>query len=74
MTEQPTTVASPGIKIATAWAAAIGIGSWSDVAAALAALYTLLLIGEWLWKKVGRPFCERRGWLVRKLRRRNDVT
>lgn len=46
------TVAHPVAKIITAWAAALGIASWSDVAAALAALYSLILICEWLWKKL----------------------
>ncbi len=44
-------IAAPGVKIATSWLAAVGIGSWSDFAAALAAIYTLLLIGEWVWKR-----------------------
>lgn len=70
MTEPGTSVASPGVKIATAWAA-VGVTSWAEFASALAALYTLLLIGEWLWKKLIRPFCERRG-LVQRLHRRKD--
>lgn len=37
--------------------------SWSDMAAILAAVYTLLLIAEWLWKRLLRPFCERKGWI-----------
>lgn len=45
------TVATPVLKIATAWAAA-GVTSWADFASALAAVYTLLLITEWVWKKV----------------------
>ena len=52
MMEQHTSVAHPVLKIITAWAAALGIGSWSDLAAALAALYSLILICEWLWKKL----------------------
>lgn len=66
------TVAAPAIKIVTAWAA-VGITSWAEAASALAALYTLLLIIEWLWKRLARPFCERRGWVKRKLRRRSDT-
>ena len=60
-------------KIGTAWAA-VGITSWAEAASALAALYTLLLIAEWLWKRLGRPFCERRGWVKRKARRKADYT
>lgn len=59
-------------KIGTAWAA-VGITSWADAASALAFLYTLLLIGEWVWKRAGRPFAERRGWVKRKLRRKEDA-
>lgn len=70
--EQATTVALPGAKIASAWLA-VGITSWSDAAAALAALYTVLLILEWVWKKLARPFAERRGWVRRKSRRRDDA-
>ena len=56
---QTTTVARPGIKLATAWAA-VGITSWADAAAALAAAYSALLIIEWLWKKLMRPYLDRR--------------
>lgn len=50
------------MKAATAWGATgvsiwlerIGVTSWGDVAAMLAALYSLLLIIEWLWKKLKR--------------------
>lgn len=58
---QDQTVAAPGLKIATAWLAAIGIASWSDAAAALAALYSLLLIGEWVWKKISKHRAKKRG-------------
>lgn len=43
-------LSAPGAKLITAWLAAIGISSWSDLAAILAALYSLLLTGELLWK------------------------
>lgn len=71
MSNQTDTIAQPALKIATAWAA-VGITSWADFASALAAAYTFLLIFEWLWKKIGRPFCENRGWLDRKARRKGD--
>jgi hypothetical protein len=54
------TIASPGMKLMTAWAL-VGITSWADAAAAaLAALYSLLLILEWCWKKIGA-----RSWRAR---------
>lgn len=36
---------------------------WGNVASAVAAAYTFLLISEWFWKKVWRPLAERRGWI-----------
>ena len=69
--EQQSTVAAPIVKVISVWAA-VGFTSWTDVAAFLAAVYSLLLICEWLWKKLGRPFCESRGWLMRIKRRRDD--
>lgn len=69
--QQHSAVAAPVIKVVSAWAA-VGFTSWTDVAAFLAAVYSLLLIAEWLWKKLGRPFCELHGWLKRKQRRAGD--
>ena len=70
-TQQTAEVAHPVIKVASVWAL-VGITSWADLAAALAAFYSLLLIVEWLWKKVLRPCAEARGWLKRPLRRISD--
>lgn len=53
--------------------AAAGIGTWSDFAAALAAIYSLVLIFEWLWKRLGRPACEHWGWLKPRHRRNTDA-
>jgi hypothetical protein len=36
---------------------------WATIAQVAAAMYSLLLISEWFWKKLWRPFAERRGWL-----------
>lgn len=36
---------------------------WSTIASIAATLYTALLISEWVWKKIVRPFCVGRGWL-----------
>lgn len=71
MTIATGTVANPEIKIASAWAL-VGITSWADFAAFVAAIYTLILLGEWFWKKVIRPACESRGWLPRLKRRFYD--
>lgn len=53
-------ISIPAVKVFSAWAA-FGITSWSDVAALLAALYSLLLIGEWVWKRFGRDIAIRWG-------------
>ncbi len=45
-----------------AWAAVNAI-PWGTIASIMAAAYTALLIGEWLWKKLLRPLAERRGWV-----------
>lgn len=49
-----------GLKLGSVWAA-VGVTSWADVAAVLAALYSGLLICEFLWKKVIRPVLRWRG-------------
>lgn len=60
-----------GGKITSVWVA-VGISSWNDAAAAAAAIYSVILICEWLWKKVLRPFGENHGWIERKSRRKYD--
>lgn len=55
--EQATSVAAPGVKIMTAWggvALASAIDYMQLIASTLAALYTLILIGEWCYKKFWR--------------------
>jgi hypothetical protein len=69
------TIAAPIAKVTSAWGV-VGIAAWVDVAqlvaTTLAALYTLALLCEWLWKKVIRPVCELQGWIKRKRRRHDD--
>lgn len=56
-----TTIAHPIAKAASAVVAAGMAGySWSEIAAMLAALYTVILIGEWMWKRIVKPFILRR--------------
>lgn len=58
------TIEAPVAKVATSiTAAALGALSWSDIAAILAAIYSTLLIAEWLWKRVFRPLAIRRRWI-----------
>lgn len=64
-------VAAPEVKIASAWGA-VAVTSWTDFASMIAAIYTMALFGEWLWKKFFRPMAESRGWLRRIKRRKND--
>lgn len=65
------TVGMPAVKLASVWGA-VAVTSWADLAAMLAAIYTLILIGEWFFKKFIRPFCERHGWMKRLHKRYND--
>ena len=51
-----------GAKLGSVWAA-VGVTSWADVAAVLAAVYSALLIIEFAWKKAIKPFLQWRGWL-----------
>lgn len=64
-TQQTSDIAYPLAKGISAPAAVIAGLSWGDIASILAAAYTILLIGEWLWKKLIRPMAERRGWRAR---------
>ena len=72
MSPAQSTVEHPAVKVVSVWAM-VGFTSWTDVAAFLAAVYSLILILEWFWKKFGRPFAEARGW-VKRLKRRADDT
>lgn len=72
VTQNQDSLLVPGLKIGSAWGA-VGITSWADAASFLAALYTFLLVLEWLWKRAVRPFCEERGWLKRSKRRKDDA-
>ena len=70
MNESPNPIHAPVAKAVSANVAAFfALNSWSDVAAVLAALYSVLLIVEWVWKRVARPYAERRGWVKPKPRR-----
>jgi hypothetical protein len=51
-----------GAKLGSVWAA-VGVTSWADVAAVLAAVYSALLIAEFLWKKAIKPFLQWRGYI-----------
>lgn len=61
------TVARAAVQDATysTWATVMSI-PWSTIASFVAAVYTLLLISEWFWKKLWRPLLERRGIIERR--------
>lgn len=59
---QPEAIAAPVAKAATAWAF-VGITSWAEFASFLAAIYTTILLCEWAWKRFGRAFAVRHGWV-----------
>lgn len=56
-------------KLCTAWGSLVAIdaaklANWAQAIASIAAaIYTVLLITEFMWKKVLRPFAEWRGWM-----------
>lgn len=72
ITQEQRDASITGLKVTSAWAG-VAITSWSDLAAFLAALYSFLLICDWLWKKMGRPYAEEHGWIARKHMRATDV-
>lgn len=76
--EEYVSVSKPGAKIGLAWLATIGVNTLEDmahlaaaVASIFAALYTLCLMCEFVWRKWTRPCLERRG-LIKRVRRRRD--
>ena len=56
----------PVTKVVSLWAL-IGVTTWTEAAAFAGFVYSLILIGEWLWKKVFRRIAESKG-LVQKRR------
>jgi hypothetical protein len=60
-------VQAKGVKLLGAWLttmfAKLQDVDWSQVAGFVATVYTLICIGEWMWKRFLRAFCERRGWV-----------
>jgi hypothetical protein len=66
--DQAFSVGHPVLKVLTAWLAVVGISSWAEAAAFIGFLYTLCLMGEWVWKRIVKPYCARRGWIERRKR------
>lgn len=62
MNDQTSSIASPVTKVVTAWTA-IGITSWAEAASFAAFLYSMALLGEWVWKRIIRPMLISRGIL-----------
>lgn len=58
-----TTISHPIAKAVSLWAL-VGISSWTEAAAFAGFVYSMLLITEWVWKKVLRGIARRRGWLT----------
>lgn len=59
---QDSTISHPVAKAAALWTL-VGISSWTELAAFLGCIYSTLLIGEWVWKKVLRGYARSRGWI-----------
>lgn len=49
--DDQTKIAYPMAKLFSAWAA-FGITTWQDAAAFVAFLYSMALLGEWIFKKI----------------------
>lgn len=62
MNDQQGQIAGQVTKVVTVWAA-IGITSWAEAASFAAFLYSMVLLGEWFWKKLIKPFLIYRGWI-----------
>ncbi|MDB5846546.1 MAG: hypothetical protein JWP29_298 [Rhodoferax sp.] len=70
MTENHNPIQMPALKAVTAIGGAAAANySWSEIASIAAFLYTSLLICEWIWKRMVRPFAERHGWITPRRRR-----
>lgn len=52
-----------GVKLVTAVGVAMTIDLWTTIGKLCAASYSILILGEWVWKRVIRPHAVRRGWL-----------
>lgn len=61
---QPDLIAVPAAKAASAWAlvggASLTLSEWASLAALI---YTSVLLGEWIWKRIGRRMAINRGWI-----------
>jgi hypothetical protein len=55
----------PVTKVVSLWAV-IGVTSWTEAAAFAGFVYSMILIGEWLWKKIVRKIAEQRGWVKKR--------
>jgi O-antigen/teichoic acid export membrane protein len=58
----PEEIQNQVVKVASAWGV-IAFTSWAEFAAFLGALYTMVLLTEWFWKKMWRPLLVRLGYL-----------
>lgn len=67
-------VSHPVLKVASAGAAVLAGMTWGELAQMLAALYTMLLMLDWVWKRFGKPFAIHRGWMRGKDRAYMDTT
>lgn len=71
MFDNPDRIAHPVAKVVTSLGIAgltanLSLVEWVQiVSGCLAALYSALLIAEWMWKRAVRPLALRRGWITR---------
>jgi hypothetical protein len=64
----------PVLKAASVGMAWLGGMTWGELASILASIYTALLITEWLWKRLLKPYLIRSGRMKGKPRDFLDTT
>lgn len=69
----PTEVSHPIIKGLSAVGIWLTSLDWSKPAQAGAFLYTMILVFEWFWKKLWRPFLVQRGWITKDFKYLRDT-
>ncbi|UXY14750.1 hypothetical protein N8I74_15715 [Chitiniphilus purpureus] len=61
------------VRVAYVWTGTLVAGMTAETLSyILAATFTAYQFGKMLWRDLGRPLCERRGWVKKRSRRKAD--